>query len=302
MFISSFRTRWGAWVDDHPRMVCTPEYLDRVVEVGYDQLRIMVDSSHPDWDRRYTDAQLQILRRLAMVERDIELTFVFWPIPHKRTLERMAEDLRRMVGMTGVTTLSAELEGLMLQRIAVQYGWDIVSAKSFLFDFMCEISEEFDITVEGTTHPGHPEAQPQNPNKPSRGWFASQAHRMFWQVYPTRHDWQGRKVAWDGRYGPIGRAQDAERLAKLSASYGQPRPCFGTPVWDQEWPGHDVEEALELHYQTLMRHNPDIIADWMSGNIVGRFHDRHVNPRMAAKRKELIERTKIGGKTAATIS
>jgi hypothetical protein len=274
-------------------MVCSPEYLDRAVEVGYDQLRLMVDSSRSDWDPRYTLEQLRYLGREAVASRDLEIVLVFWPVPHRATIDVMVADLEVMLGESGATEISAEAEGLLTSATARQMGWEIVEAKRYLLGSLLRLCDGSDVTLEITTHPSHPEAQAPDPKHPSRGLLAQAAHRVLWQVYGTRHDWQRRPVSWRGRYGPYGRRVDADRLAELSRSYGR-RPCFGTPAWDLRWPDHEPEETLQVAHEILLTHDPDLIVDWMSGNTIGRFRNDGDNPKIIAWKKALIARVKAG--------
>jgi hypothetical protein len=289
--IMDFRTRFAVWVDDHPRMVCTPEYFDRAVEIGYDQLRIMVDSSDSSWDKRFSLDQLEEVCKLAVVERDLSIVVVHWPVPHLETIEDMIDDLSEMIAASGASAISAEIEGLMMEHVARDLGWNILDAKKYLFDMMLELKDKHDITAEITTHPSHPEAMEPDDNRPSRGFLASRVDRVMWQIYATRHDWKKNLVPWGGRYGPIGRKSDVDRLTDLSIRYGK-RPCFGTAAWDQKWPGHTVEEALEVSSSILLEKNPDIVSDWMSGNTIGRFRNKGNNPKIIEFRKKLISKVK----------
>lgn len=280
-----YRTRFALYVDDHPRMVCTDSFLDRVVDVGYDQIRVMVDSYRRDWDPRFSHQELRILTHLAMVERDLEIVLVFWPICHQPTLDLMFSDLDRMLGQSGAVALGTEAEGHITARAARELGWNVNDAKRYILERLLTICDRRNVTFEATTHPAHPEAR-------EGAVLTSAARRVIWQVYAANRDWLERRVTWLGRYGPHGRGVDADRLADLSRSWGHERPCFAQALYRQGWPGHSIAEGLDIAFDGLMRHDPEIVADWMSGNVVGRFRDNGINPRMREWRKGTISRVK----------
>jgi len=274
---------FGVWVDDSPKMIMSAEYWDRFVDLGYHTAALVLDSSYSEWDARYTITDLRTVKKFAVVERDIELVGTFWPVPHKKILERMYLGLDEMIGESGMSAVESDVEGLMLQRVAREMGWNIRDAKLTLLDYLAMLKYKHDVRIEVTTHPDHPEA------KDTAIISSSEiVDRNCWQVYSTRHDYKGCVILWNSRYGPFGRLVDTRRLANLSRKWGK-KYTFGQAAWDQKWPGHTVEEAMTIPHTEFMQYEPVEIRDWASGRMIGRFQKDGNNPQIIAARRKLIQ-------------
>jgi len=273
---------FGTWVDDSAKMVTSADFWDRLVDAGYKTAALMLDTSYSDWDPRYSIAQLKTISKLAVVDRDVELVGTFWPAPHPQILQDMYEGLDRCLGEMGAAGVEPDIEGLMRARVAKEMGWNIRDAKLRLVEILWELKDKYDLRVEVTTHPSHPEAQ--------EGAIVSSddvVDRNVWQLYSSRHDWHGELVSWNGRYGPYGRQVDTKRLAELSTKWGK-KYSFGQAAWDQKWPGHTVEEAMTIPHEGYMAYHPEEIRDWASGRPIGRFRNDAFNPQILEARKKLI--------------
>lgn len=272
--------RYGIWVDDAPRLVATAGFWDRVQEVGYRTAAIMVDSSERGWDPRYTADQLATIRELAMVDRDIELVLTVWPTPDREDLDRMFHELGGLVRLTGAAGVEVDLEGNWLPRVARGQGWTYEAACAELVDGLQNLREVHGVRIEVTTHPAHREAS-------ARALVTPHADRALWQVYATRHLPGGRPVTWLGRHGPFGREQDCRRLSSLATEWGIDW-SFGSAAWDQQWPEHEIEDALDISRSVQLASFPGEIRDWSSKWVVGALSGSSGARRIASWRKRVI--------------
>jgi len=279
-------TSFGVWVDDAPKVVATDAFMDRAEEVGYSTLAIMLDSSRSAWDPRYSLQQLREAGYLAVTNRDMEIVLTVWPTPHKGILDEMFADLDLMLDRSMASGLEVDLEGLWKTSKAREMGWNIDDASKYLLEGLSKLRERHDVRLEVTTHTGSLEAT-------ARARVAPHVDRVLWQVYSTRHNWRAEAVNWRDRYGPFGRSADCDRLAELAKTWGV-KCSFGAAVWDQKWPGHRVEEALEVAFENMIIHEPTEIRDWSSGRTIGRFRDAGFNPQISEWRRDFIIRTRNG--------
>lgn len=272
--------RYGLWIDDAPRLVSTPEYWDRVVDIGYRTAAIMIDQSTPGWDPRWTPEQLQAVREITSMWCDVEVVLTCWPTPDREDMGRMFRDLIVMLEVSGASGIEVDLEGNWLPRVARAQGWTYEAACAELVAGLLRLRKDHDVRIEVTTHPAHREAN-------ERALVTPHADRALWQVYSTRHLPSGQAVTWRGRYGPFGREQDCRRLSGLATSW-EIDWSFGSAAWDQRWPGHEIEEALDVSRSAQLASFPGEIRDWSSRWIVGALSGSESAGRFRAWRKAVI--------------
>lgn len=284
--MTNYMPKFGLWIADSPNMVSTAAFWDRFVDVGYNVADIMLDSSRPDWDARYTLSHLRVIRQLAMIARDVELGGSVWPAPHPDILKAMYDDLDIMLPTLGAYFLCSDMEGLMLPSVAREMGWNLVDAKKQWIEYLWRLKEKHNIRIELTTHTGHPEAN-------ADSYFAASdvVDRHMWQVYSQRVLPNGDTASWDGRYGPQRRVEDSARLARKTTQL-QKRLGFGQAVYNQRWPDRTISQAMRIPHEGYIRHCPEEIRDWSSWNTIGMLRGAPDNKIVTKVRNELITETR----------
>ena len=235
------------WVDDPPSVVKDPGYWALMREHGVMNAALMVDTTKPGLDCIYKPQDLAVILPLAL-DADIGLIATDWPEPDMDKIDRACERLDRDILPFGFTALEGDAEGLWKEQHCRGFA-SLDGAAAYLIGRRRELAAKHDITLQGTTHTGHKEAS-------KRAFLARLVDRMYYQLYSTESDWEGKKVAFSGPRGP-GRLQeefledvleDIPEFEKGSVQF-----AAGLAGYDQKWPGHEVEEALERALEPLVR-------------------------------------------------
>ncbi|MCK9355617.1 MAG: hypothetical protein M0R22_00490 [Dehalococcoidia bacterium] len=228
------------WIDDPPSVVKDPAYWALMREHGVMTAALMVDTTKPGLDSVYKPRDLAIILPLAL-DADISLVATDWPEPDMDKIDRACEILDHEILPFGFTALEGDAEGMWKEQHCRGFA-SLDGAAAYLVGRRRELAAKHDIALQGTTHTGHKEAS-------KHAFLARLLDRMYYQLYSTESDWEGKKVAFSGPRGP-GRLQeefledvleDIPELAKGIVQLGA-----GLAGYDQKWPGHEVEEALEL--------------------------------------------------------
>ncbi|MFA5153219.1 MAG: hypothetical protein WC554_11710 [Clostridia bacterium] len=229
----------GVWVDDAPKLVREAPYWDALRLCGVSTAAMMVDTFARGFDTAYS---MRDLERAALHsrDRDIGLVVTVVPEPTRDWIDDMRRQLDPVLSL-GFCAIDNDAEGLWVED-AVRGFRDLDEAAVYLMASERELAEKHDVWLEVDTHTGHREAS-------SRAMLVPLADRACYQLYTSRHDWRHREVAWGGPGGP-GRFQRA-KLARIRSVVpgvkdGRVKLAVGQALWDQVWPGYQVEESLNL--------------------------------------------------------
>jgi hypothetical protein len=229
----------GIWIDDAPKLVREAPYWDALQRCGVSTAAMMVDTFARGFDMVYS---MRDLERAALHsrDRDIELAVTVVPEPRRSWIDDMRLRLDPVLGI-GVSALDNDVEGLW-DEDAVEGFRDLDEAAVYLMATERELSEKHDVRIEIDTLPGHREGS-------RRAMLVPLADRACYQLYTKRHDHLKREVAWGGPQGP-GRFQRAQ-LARIRSVVpgvkdGRVKLGVGQALFDQVWPGYQIEEALNI--------------------------------------------------------
>ena len=254
-------TLLGLWVDDPPRTVAQPSYWNELRDLGVRVAAIMVDSVLAGWDLAYHQDQLRRCIGYA-IERDIEVVITTWPEPKAPALRAMANGVRELLRL-GAVGWEVDLEGQWQPRFVQGYP-SLAAAAADLASEMDLVRYDLDCRAEVTTHTGHHEHG-------VGARVSTKVDRFLSQSYSTRHDWQGREVAWDSAMGPGRRQTAAIAQARTipGVAAGRPRLSVGLAAWDQQWPGHSLQEAFTVALKAALACDPPDVRYWSSKWLVG---------------------------------
>jgi len=221
--------------------------------IGVTVAAVMVETSRLKWDPYFDADEVEAMGQLA-IERDMELVLTTWPAPQVKVIDAMLDDMRGFL-MSGAVAWEVDVEGQWKAKHV--RGFDsLAAAEHYLYLQMRKMALPSDVRLELTTHTGHRECGP-------RARLTPRVDRFLPQLYSCRHRPGGKLVAWnDGRLGP----------GRLQRHYGARLPehgklCVGLPAWDQQWPGHEVEEAMQLALDAAIELDPVEIRYWSSKHL-----------------------------------
>lgn len=270
------------WIDDPPSVVKDPAYWALLRECGVMNGALMVDTTKPGFDAVYKPRDLEAILPLAL-DADIGLVATDWPEPDMDKIDRACEMLDRDVLPFGFVELEGDHEGLWKEEKVRGFA-SLDGAAAYFAGRRRELAAKHDLRLAATTHTGHREAS-------KRAFLVRLLDRGYFQLYSTESDWEGKKVAWSGPRGP-GRLQtefiedvlvDIPELQKGVVQLGA-----GLALYDQKWPGHSIEEALELAVEPLCHAygNPPVrvaaVRGWSSKWLLGVRSDSPTQRRVLA--------------------
>lgn len=233
------------WVDDPPAVVRDPGYWATMRDHGVMNAALMVDTTKPGLDCVYKPRDLEVIAELSR-DADIGLIATTWPEPDMDRIERAFDVLTNDILPLGFTALEGDAEGQWKEQYCRGFA-SLDGAAAYLVGRWRELQAKHDVSLQMTTHTGHRE-------RTKRAFLARLVDRVYYQLYSTESDWEGRKVAWAGPRGP-GRLQEEfleEVLEDIPEfANGSVQLAAGIAAYDQKWPGHEVEEALELAVEPL---------------------------------------------------
>jgi len=270
------------WVDDPPKLVCTPAYFDELVDSGISGIAIMLDETSRAWDPRWSTKQLATVSKLAEA-RNLYLGLTTWSFPDPAVIAAIERsmlewtrafpfhewesDLEFNWQPRMVAGFKAERDGKgRVVRTALDLAGDrLVEAKrrvrAALHHCTCFIAVpgpkpglcascgKTYFNMAATTLPGHAEGG-------SRADVTDRLDLLWLQCYSTAvrrrrskesdGKWESWNVPWTHSYGP-GRMQTMSLDRALlipGIEDGKPRVGVGLAGWSQDWPGHTPDEAL----------------------------------------------------------
>jgi len=293
----------GLWVDCPPKTVLSHGYFRAVKDLGISELAIMLDDAPRRWRPRWSLTDWEALCRMA--ERyGISLAITTWPYPDKRLLDTMYASLEDYLSAstcilgeesdTEFNWKASKTKGFRGSWIA---GRDRVSA----FDAACEylVAKKRDCAfeagvrrgraffpddpgycdppfVEQTTFAGHSEAG-------VHAKVAPHMDAMFLQMYSVAHRQRrnsaGEKVQyavpWGHTYGPGSMQKWSIERARLIPGVQSRKVALGAglAVWDQEFSGHTIGEALDAAFIQTIIMGVRRIRLWSSKWLIGARSD-----------------------------
>jgi len=258
----------GLWVSNRPGAVLKRGFLERVKEIGFTTVAVMVDTMRPGWDPQWTDDEVLELG-LRCHQLGLELVITVWPDPNRERIDRMIADLERWAEAGLIfSALEVDVEG----------GWYVRDPSTgrkrrhplydeladYLMDRLLEFGDApmVNVRIEITTHTGHYELT-------AGAKIATRARRVCVQAYTLRYG-NGRTYQWsDPTRGP-GRGQRRavelfERVVEVDEE--PPELTMGLAAWNQGFPGHTIAEAMQEAWDAAVATHPVEIRYWDSRNL-----------------------------------
>ena len=252
----------GLWIVCPPRRVLGPGYIEELKDLGISTAAIMVETSNPELDVRWTPEQIGRACELCRAA-DIEVVLSVWPMPSREYLEELAPWLESVVPL-GVAGVECDLEHLWAPSRLHGFT-SLTEAAAYLLLRLHSLRDRHDVRLEVTTHPWHSESSP-------RALVAPHVDRLVEQAYSIRERPDGTLVAWDSRtLGPGHHQRWAIEDARLvpSIAAGHPNLSLGLAAWSQVWPDHAPREAMRLAYDAALECEPAEVRYWSSAFVLG---------------------------------
>jgi hypothetical protein len=252
----------GIWVDDPANLIRTPKYWDAAKEHGIECAALMMESIKEGFDPKYTADTLETVFALAE-ERDIELALTCWFDPSLKYIAQFEEKIGALLAASGAVELENDAEANW--KPARLEGFpDMARAAKAATESLKRVQEKYDVRTALTTFPGHRELG-------DSAQLSGEVDRVFGQAYSVRHRTTG-NIAWDSRYGPGGMQKyTLERtltIPGVGTSSG-PLVCVGLAAYDQTFPGHTPQEAMQVAYDMACKYSPVEIRYWSSKWVFG---------------------------------
>lgn len=255
----------GLWIDCAPRTVMTEDYLRRFHALGFRTGAVMLESITQGFDPKWKLAELgklgEMFRKL-----DIELVLTVWPEPNVNYVNELRTKLPALLKASGAAALESDAEGNYIRKKLVGYRTMNDASNAFV-EVLREAALEQDVRSELTTFTMHEE-------NGAKATLADDVDRVLGQAYSVRNrngaDGKPFSVPWDHQYGP-GAMQRLTlgRSMQIPKKNGKPNVSCGLAAYDQEWPGHKGDEAMDVAYQAALKFNPKEIRWWSSKWVVG---------------------------------
>lgn len=255
----------GLWIDDSPRLVMTPQYLEEFRTLGFKTGAVMLETVTAGFDPKWTLKELELLGE-SFRKADVELVLTIWPEPRVQYLEQLEERLPAFLEASGAAALEVDTESNYTRKKLV--GFKDMNAASTAVDALFDrLKHRFDVRTELTTFTMHAENS-------SYATLADDLDVTVNQGYSVRNrtDAEGRpmEVPWEHPFGP-GRMQVTtfDRARTIPTKNGKPVIACGLAAYDQKWPGKTEEQAMDLAYRTALRYNPRECRWWSSKWVIG---------------------------------
>jgi len=261
------------WLDDAPKKIATPEYFDKLLELGVTNVALMINRANtrpelPPWELRWREDKIRRATELA-AERSITSVLTIWPQPNKLVIDASMKDIEQLIVLPGVEALEVDTEGNWRQW-ALDGFPNMKEAGRYLALKMREVCElNGHAHTELTTFPSHTENGPD-------AVVAKFMDVLLTQCYSTSsrkrngEDWA---VPWSHRYGP-GRMQDWGMARAALVPGTRKHLACGLAAWEQEgWPGVQPQAAMAKAMQAAIAGGAAEIRLWSSKFVVGHRHN-----------------------------
>jgi len=267
-------------------MVLKPEYFDRVRDIGYTELALMIDDAPKVWKPTWTLKQFESFCTYAETF-GMKVALTTWPWPDRGWLDavypqidaycKISFDIGVLVAEESDTERNWFPDNVVGFNLAGKRSLDL--AGDDLIDRKRTIAYKYKCESQITTFVGHLEAS-------ARADLVPYVNALYLQMYGVAHrkrkNAQGQTetwdVPWEHIYGPgsmqkmsINRADEIPGIQD-----GKVILAAGLPVWDQTWPGHTIYESIELQRDICIANGVTRFRDWSSKHIVGTQMKRNI--------------------------
>lgn len=254
-------TRIGIWVDDPLSDVLKPAFWDKIVDHKIKTVALMLEPIGGRFDPRYQIDQLYRFRTYAM-KADVEVVLTVWPEPDIEYMASFEANIEDYLIAAGASALEFDAEGNWLPK-KVRGFKNLDKAGDRLVELVKKLSTTIDCRSELTTYPYHVENSREND-------VASHMHRVLPQAYSVRNRTNG-QIPWNSKYGPGGMQRlTLDRASALVKASGRDvKLACGLAAYDQSWPGHRPEKAMEIAFAAALEYRPVEIRFWSSKWVFG---------------------------------
>jgi hypothetical protein len=249
-------TSKGIWVDDPPVLVKTPAFWRAFQEHGLTFGALMIESSANGLDLNYTPETLAALAAIA-ADYGVTLVLTVWPEPTKAYLTLLNSKISLLLAAARAIRLECDLESNWTTKNLQGYP-SLDAAGDALVAILDRVRANYGPETVVTTFPLHVENS-------SRADVTTHVSIAMPQGYSVRMRATG-EVAWDAPLGP-GNAQ--KLTLDLTKQIKGPRLGCGLAAYDQNWPGHTPDQAMQVAYDTAMTYEPVTVCWWSSKWILG---------------------------------
>lgn len=271
----------GLWIDDPPKVVLEPDYIQQIVDCNIDCVAVMIDRMDRKWQSIWTAQQLEkLLKLLDYFCIDVVLTT--WPYPDKLQIDAMAKDIEVLLSVGPISGWEADLEfNWKSSKVrgfhAMVLGATRKGALDLAGDYFVERAKETcaktDARFEITTFSQHTE-------NGSKADVAPHADTLIVQCYsatprkrrnPNTGKLENWQVPWGHLYGP-GRMQrfSLERTLTIPGiEDGKPDLGCGLAAFGQRFHGHTPEEAMYVALEEAVRLGVVDVRWWSSKHVIG---------------------------------
>lgn len=262
------KPKHGIWVDD-PNRILKAQYWDDMLEHGVTSVALMYERHSPAFDPHYSYSELETVCQLAGA-RDMEVGITDWPWPTPEWMAAAEKHMRRIfdpadLGLP-IAYYESDVEGNWLRSKVKGYP-NIDKAGDALVDMKTRVVAGTNARRETTSFTSHTE----------NGRAADVAPHMdavFNQCYAVRGrkrknpttgkydlDWD---VPWDHTYGPGNMVKHTlDRSLQIPGiDDGVPKLGAGLAAYDQKWPGHTAQEAMQKSYDVALEYGVFEIRWW----------------------------------------
>ena len=229
----------GVWIDDPPRLVLKPAYLDRLREMPLRHVAVMLDGPEPGLDdARWTEEDLA---RLADELPDHDRYLTAWLAPDAEAIVELGQRLAGHIEALHARGFEGDVEpaGEWRERDVDGFrdldgdGRRLDDAAEAIAEMLCDLPVG---ELELTTFPAAYRLVRVLVDALARQASPLTLLRIWLQVYPvlTR---SGHQIAWDGRYGPVRWPREAQR--DLRARFPIPERvelCTALSAYNDVWP------------------------------------------------------------------
>lgn len=249
-------TARGIWVDDPPVLVRTPAFWRSLQEHGLTFASLMIESSASGLDLSYTPEALAALSELA-ADHGVSLVLTVWPEPKQSYLTVLNAKINGLLDAARAIGLECDLESNWTTKNLAGYP-SLDAAGDALVVVLDRVRADHGPRTLVTTFPLHVENS-------ARADVTGHVSIAMPQAYSVRTRSTG-EVAWDAPLGP----GNAQRLTlDLTKKIQGPRLGAGLAAYDQTWPGHTPQEAMQIAYDAAMAYDPVMLAWWSSKWVLG---------------------------------
>jgi hypothetical protein len=269
----------GIWCDDR-RSIIQETYWDVLDDHGVNSVALMIEGHNEKWNPWYSTEDIEKIVTFAD-KRRMYVGVTDWPYPNERWMLDMHATLRPWFEQFPLSFYESDLEGNWLAKRVKGFA-HIDAAGDQLVDTKRSVVEGTNARVECTTFTAHTE-------NGRAADVAPYMDRIFAQAYGVRHRRKkniqnGRYdlswlVPWSHTYGPGNMVKHTlDRSLQVPGVPSKVKLCCGLPAYDQKWPGHTAQEAMESSYNAALAYQPSEVRWWSFKWVFGRFATSYGKP------------------------